>query len=820
MKYVCIHGHFYQPPRENPWLEEVEVQDSAYPFHDWNERINAECYAPNTASRILEPEGRIIEIVNNYSKISFNFGPTLLSWLERHELEVYNAILEADKLSMQRFSGHGSAIAQVYNHMIMPLANKRDKYTQVSWGIKDFQRRFGRLPEGMWLPETAVDIETLDILAELGIKFTILALHQAKKVRKTGGDWEDVSAGKIDTTRAYLCRLPSGRTINLFFYNAQISHEVAFENLLGNGEVFAKRLTGSSAEIKEPQLEHIATDGETYGHHHKQGEMSLSYCLYCIEANNLAKITVYGEYLEKHPPDYEVEIIENTSWSCVHGIERWRSNCGCSTGHADWNQEWRVPLRQAMDILRDKLILFYEQEASKYLRNPWEARNEYIYVILDRILCSRDYCINNSVQASDISQSIEKFLGKHAVREISKEEKVKVLKLLEMQRNAMLMYASCGWFFDEISGLESVKVMEYASAAMYYFEELAGMSIEPEYLKILEKAPSNVFANSATNGAAIYEQFVRPAKLDLLRVGAHYAISSIFEEYPGNIKTYCYSAKSEIYRKIESGRMKLAIGKANIASDITLDEKTISFAVLHLGDINMNGGVRYFIGEQAFSEMQEEIRSAFEKSDIPSTIRLMDKHFGTHNYSLWHLFKDEQRKIIEPILRTTLEGIESSYRQIFENNYTTMNFLHEIRMPLPRTLLLAAEFILNTDLRRILEGENDLNRAGKIISEARKLGVKLDSSTLGYIATNRLNSLMEMLNQHPEDMQIVEKIINTIKLLRTIPVELDLWKAQNIYCSIGRKYYRGMKEKAGDEHAEKWMEFFKELSTYLRVKIS
>lgn len=649
-KYVCIHAHFYQPPRENPWLEEVELQDSAYPHHDWNEKITAECYAPNTASRILGQDGKIIDIVNNYSKISFNVGPTLLYWLEKHEPEVYQAILEADRLSINRFSGHGSAIAQVYNHIIMPLANKRDKYTQVVWGIKDFQKRFKRFPEGMWLSETAVDTETLEILAELGIRYTVLAPCQAKRVRSTGkGAWKDVSGGKINPAIAYLCHLPSGRSMNLFFYNAEISHDVAFGGLLNNGELFAKRLSGAFISVPGcPQMVHIATDGETYGHHCSNGDMALSYCLYYLESNSLAKMTVYGEYLEKHPPAYEVEIIENSSWSCVHG-----------------------------------------------------------------------------------------------------------------------------WFFDEISGIESVKVMEYASAVMHHLEEITGLSLEQEYLNILEKSPGNVFENSSIP----YAMFVKPAAVDLLRVGAHYAISSLFEAYPENIKIYCYSAKSEYYTRMDAGRMKLATGKLNITSDITLDEKTISFAVLHLGDITMNGGVREFLGEQEFYAMQQEIKSAFEKSDTPSVIRLMHKHFGTHNCSLWHLFRDEQRKIVNQVL--------------------------------------------NNDLRKILEDEEpDLFRAGKIINEAKKWCIELDTSTLDYIASSRIDSFMQGLDHTPEDTALIEKINRTFRFLSAISLRLNLWKAQNIYFFIGKRVYSDMAARAekGDRNAGRWMEVFRELGSYLRVK--
>ena len=412
-RYVCIHGHFYQPPRENPWLEEIEMQDSAYPYRDWNERVTAECYSPNTAARILSNNKTVVEIINNYSRISFNFGPTLLSWLEVHAHDVYAAILQADKESRKRFSGHGSAIAQVYNHLIMPLANKRDKETQVSWGIEDFKYRFGRDPEGMWLAETAVDIETLEVLVEHGIKFTILAPRQASRIRAINKkEWFDVSGSRIDPRRGYLCMLPSGKSITLFFYDGIISNDLAFGDLLLNGENLANRLLNTLDEKPvNAQIAHIATDGETYGHHQKHGDMALAYCLHFIESNNYAELTVYGEFLEKFPPEYEVEIIENTSWSCVHGVERWRSNCGCNTGREGWKQEWRSPLREALDWLRDTLTPYYEKDISLFVNDAWKFRNDYIKIILDRS-----------------EGNINKFLFKHTGKEISNEERIRDFK--------------------------------------------------------------------------------------------------------------------------------------------------------------------------------------------------------------------------------------------------------------------------------------------------------------------------------------------------------------------------------------------------------
>jgi alpha-amylase/alpha-mannosidase (GH57 family) len=357
-KYLCIHGHFYQPPRENAWLEEIEIQDSASPFHDWNERISSECYRPNATSRILNDWDRIIDIVNNYSKISFNFGPTLLSWMESNAPDTYTAILKADRMSMEHFDGHGSAMAQVYNHIIMPLANSRDQITQVLWGLEDFRSRFGREAEGMWLAETAVNVDTLEVLADYGVKFTVLAPRQANRYRKVGNPkW----INGIDPKRHYVCNLPSGKQITLFFYDGERSQDVAFKGLLKNGREFAVSLVSSFGDRTEPQLVHIATDGESYGHHHRHGDMALAFCMRYIETNDLAQLTNYSQYMNLVPADHEVEIRENTSWSCYHGIERWRSNCGCGD-ESGYHQKWRAPLRESLNWLRDQLAAVYEQQ--------------------------------------------------------------------------------------------------------------------------------------------------------------------------------------------------------------------------------------------------------------------------------------------------------------------------------------------------------------------------------------------------------------------------------------------------------------------------
>ncbi len=498
MRYVCIHGHFYQPPRENPWTGEVARQGDAAPFHDWNERITSECYRPNSAATLLDDQDRVVRTVNNYALMSFNVGPTLLGWMERHAPDVYATIRAADRESRARFSGHGTALAQAHSHMILPLANRRDKVTQIRWGIRDFTYRFGRAPEGMWLPETAVDLETLEVLAEHDIRFTILAPQQARRVRvETGAavaadGWQDVGGGSIDPTTAYTQRLPSGRRISLFFYDEAVARAVAFEGILQSGEQFAQRLLGSFLDARPwPQLVHIATDGESYGHHHRRGEITLAYALVTFESATQPRLTTYGEFLQRHPPTHEVAVAENTAWSCAHGVERWRSDCGCNSGrHPGWNQQWRTPLREALDWLRDALAPRFEARAGDTLRDPWAARDDYIDIVLDRS-----------------ASSLERFFARHAARPLSQDEQATARNLLELQYQAMLMYASDGWFFDDISGMETIQLLRHAGRAIDLAEQLGGEPVEGEFLQRLAHAESNVPA--AGNGRRIYEEEMR-----------------------------------------------------------------------------------------------------------------------------------------------------------------------------------------------------------------------------------------------------------------------------------------------------------------------
>ena len=804
-RYICIHAHFYQPPRENAWLEAVELQDSAYPYHDWNERVTAECYAPNSASRILDGDGRILQIVNNYSKISFNFGPTLLSWMEQKSPAVYQAILAADHESQRIFSGHGSAVAQAYNHMILPLASRQDKYTQIRWGIQDFETRFGRHPEGMWLPETAVDLQTLEVLAELGIKFTILSPYQAGRVRPLGGRaWRKVDGGRIDPSMAYAVRVPSGATMNVFFYDGPISRAIAFEDLLADGKRFSERLLGAFSEARTwPQLVHIATDGETYGHHRAYGDMALASALNYIETSQQARLTNYGEYLEKHPPIQEAKVIGNSSWSCVHGVERWRSDCGCNSGgHAGWNQQWRAPLRQTFDWLRDKVAPLYEAEAVKLFPRPWQTRDAYIRVVLDR---SRENVVG--------------FMTEQAGRTLSEAEMVRGLKLLELQRYLMLMYTSCGWFFDELSGIETVQVIQYAGRALQLAGQLFTEDLAPPFLDLMAQAKSNIPEQG--EGRSIYEHSVQPAMVDLEKVGAHYAVSSLFEEYGQRTRIYCYDVERLEYRTSRQGKLRVVVGQATIASEITWESEQITFGVLHLADHSVIGGVRQFQGEDAYRVFDQEVDKAVASGDLAELVRLVEKSFGSGTYTLRSLFRDEQRKILGVILEEATNEARALYKNFHDEHAHLVRFVTDLGVPLPRRFRLAVDFTLNSELLDAFSnGEVDLPKSRAILDEIRRTGVKPDAVTLEFALRRTIEHLFTRFVANPMEPGLLQRLEETIDLVLSLPFQVRLWEAQNTYYSIMRDYAGQVQERAerGDPDARAWLEGFAKLGDKLKVR--
>ncbi len=817
--YICIHGHFYQPPRENPWLERIEVQDSAYPHHDWNARVHAECYAPNAVSRILNGDGRIASIVNNYENISFNFGPTLLHWMEQASPDIYRKIMEADKNSMERRGGHGNAIAQPYNHMIMPLANRRDKITQVVWGIRSFQKHFGREPEGMWLPETAVDSETLEILYEHGIRFTLLAPRQARRVRALGAiRWRDVAEGSIDTTIPYQVRLPCGGTIAVFFYNGGIAHDVAFGGLLHSAEAFEKRLLDAlPAGYANPPLVNVATDGETYGHHHRFSDMALACTLDRLKKNPDVGLTNYGEYLSLFSPAHEVEIVENSSWSCVHGIERWRKDCGCRAGgNPDWNQKWRRILRQSLDWLRYELIRVYTARAKGFLRNPWGARDDYIEVIMNR------------------SEEAKKdFLARHAIKPLTGPERSLVFQLLEMQRNAMLMYTSCGWFFDEISGIEAVQVLSYAARALDLVARFTKKTLEPEFIERLDEAQSNIAGMGS--GADIYRKYALAARAHLQEVAIHVAISSFFEDYQKKNILGCYAIELREYEKLQHENAVAAVGLLHAVSVVTEEADFFVFAALQqelhdyycavractVPEAPKSRSAKKIDFRKTYLELAETLRARLEQEGPGAALKVIDQYLGRERYTIKDLFKDEQEALLDIILERELQQVGKTFEEIYRKTSFLTALLDQYGHRIPVSLINAAEVALKRKLAQALESKKSTPETMRLLlDEIKRWHITLDSEWLAGTLSSRLEREMDILKEQ-QGIANLKQMNDLLAMLYLFPVQLNLWQVQNTYYELLRSCLPlKMKEaESGDSEAGNWIEEFLRLGNGLFIHV-
>jgi len=821
-RYICVHGHFYQPPRENPWLEVVEEQDGAYPYHDWNIRITAECYAPNARARVLDDQGRIVRLINNYARLSFNIGPTLLAWMQDSAPDTYAAILEADRRSAKRYGGHGSAMAQVFNHVIMPLQSERDQRTQIRWGITDFRHRFGRDPEGMWLAETAVDDTTLERLAEEGIAFTVLSPYQAEATRELGArSWKDVTGGRVDPSMPYRVTLPSGRSIVVFFYDGPISQGVAFEGLLDSAEVFEQRLLDGFNGRSGPQLVNIATDGESYGHHHRHGEMALAATLQRLAARRDVTVTNYGQFLALHPPTHEARVVQRSSWSCVHGVERWRSDCGCAS-EGGQHQRWRAPLRDALSWLQTELDRRYEQHAAGLFADPWAARDSYHHVVLHR------------------SDHLDPFLDRHATHTLSHEERVTALELLELQRHALLMFTSCGWFFEELSRPEGVQVLHYAARAIQLARLIEGKdgrvapeeicSLEGPFLDRLELAESN--EPTLPNGRIIYDRLVRPAIADLRQVGAHFAISNLSRSYGTEERVGAYEVVRDDDERHEAGPAKLAFGRLTIRSMITLTETSIEFGVLHLGDHNFSCGVRDRGDDVTYATMRATLRHHFETADFPQVIRAIDDHFGSHNYSLSTLFRDEQRRILDAILRTTVAEAEATYHMIFRGRAPLMRYLTDLHAKVPTVLRSAAEIVINAELRKSLSSSQlDPHHIGSLLDEADRFDVVLDTDGLAHTFGQTVDRFARSVGDHvdgndavfltfTDDDEIgIQRITTLIDVAERLPFDADLAPAQDVLWRTLRDHHVELRDRAdtGDEVATRWKDALTSVAVSLSI---
>ncbi|MCS6885169.1 MAG: DUF3536 domain-containing protein [Acidobacteriota bacterium] len=784
--YLTVHCHFYQPPRENPWLETIEKQDSAEPYHDWNERINSECYTPNGWARILDPKGRIEDIVNNYRYISFNVGPTLMSWLQEAVPTTYERILEADKKSLVEHNGHGNAIAQVYNHIIMPLANRRDKVTQVRWGLADFEYRFKRSAESIWLAETAVDYATLEVLVDHNIRYIILSPYQAARVRPLGqNNWIDVSNGQIDPTRPYRCFLRDRRFIDIFFYDGYISQAISFDDLLTNAERLVDRLAAAIVPSRtHRQLINVATDGETYGHHKPFADMALAYALTREAKKRGFILTNYGEFLALNPPQWEVELKPVSSWSCAHGVARWEDDCGCSTGgQPGWHQKWRKPLRKALDWLRDELALRFESLASQFFDDPWQARNDYINVILNR---------NH--------EAVKAFLARNCKRKLNEEEVSRALLLMEMQRNCLLMYTSCAWFFSEISGIETVQVLRYAARSIQLAEQLTGEKLEEIFLKHLELAPSNL--PEFRTGAGVYRKLVKPSIIDLEHIVNFYAISSLFEDYPRQHRLFCFEAERLDYQRFNIANLSVAIGRIKIKSTITYSSGDFVFGLLHAGERDFYCAVRHFPGIASYRKAKNKFLNSQDKTLI-ELLQEIHNEFGPRFFSFRDLFIEKRRDIIRRVSDELLNRLYSVYEKLYEENARIIKALKADGMPVPMEYRVAAEYVLGRRLNQKIHQLTDLYNPESfseildIAKEARENGYKLNCNR----AAKRLSeALLEKVKQlNTLDDNILHDASTLIALANKLQLKLDISRAQEVYLAYLEKILLKKKRKQTDE---------------------
>ncbi len=809
--WICIHGHFYQPPRENPWLEAIEPQPSAHPYRDWNERITAECYRPNSAARVVDETNHIMDIVDNYARMSFNFGPTLMSWLEVHAPEVHAAVIEADRASLQRFGGHGSAMAQAYNHMIMPLASPRDRSTQVRWGIADFERRFGRRPVGMWLPECAADTASLEALAAEGIEFTVLAPYQAKAWRPPGGAWRTTP---IDPGRVYRCLLPSGRSIDLFFYDGPTSRAVAFERLLVDGHRIVARMTNRGpVEGDGPTLCHIATDGETYGHHHRYGDMALAWALTQVAKGwNGTRLTNYAAFRAAVPATWEVQIAESTSWSCAHGVARWQDDCGCNSGgRPGWNQRWRRPLRDALDWLSDQAGAALEGVGRVLFRDPWAARDAYIGVVLERTAAARD-----------------RFLEAHASHRLDAAERVRALSLMEMARHAMLMYTSCGWFFDDLAGIETVQCLQYAARVAELLEAIGGSPVEPAFVERLAHASSNLPEEG--DGTQVWAQRVRPARVDPEKICAHVAVHTLVEPAAtqrGDVFGYHVDFVDRVERR--SGRARMVVGQIRVRSRLTEATASLCFAGLHLGEQHVTGGLRQPPGAEEWGPIVDDLTGALRTADVFAAQRAIERYFPEATLSLSALLPGTRERVLAGVLRDAIASAEGQLAHAYDEHVPLIRWLVTHKLPVPEVLHTTAKSTLR---RRVLANlrapEPSFARLREHIAEAEQVRISLDTPEIALAASEAMHRMIERVAgpegaDRPDaalDGAALEIVASAAEVAVRMKSGVDLWFVQNATFQLLRRLpalLRGAA--AGDAGAARLAADLQRLAGALRIAV-
>ncbi|MEQ9323422.1 MAG: DUF3536 domain-containing protein [Polyangiaceae bacterium] len=771
---LIIHGHFYQPPRENPWTEIVDREPSAAPYHDWNHRIHRECYRPNGWARMFDDQGRVADIVNNYEHLSFNFGPTLLSWLQRHHRRSYRRVLDADRDS-RRSRGFGNAIAQGFNHAILPLCNDRDLRTQVRWGLAEFRHRFQREAESLWMPETACDDRTLGVLIDEGLRYAILAPGQAAAV-EVGGAWRDVSDGSIDPRRAYRYEHPdgSGREIALFFYDGAISRSIAFEGALASSQALVDRFVRAAGG--DGSLVHVVTDGETYGHHFKFGDRCVAHALTTEAPRRGFRVTNYAEYLDRHPPTQRVRIGKGeegkgTSWSCAHGVGRWLRDCGCHTGgQPGWDQAWRGPLRAALDDLRDQAAAVYEDRMAELSSDPWALRDAYVSLVLDR------------------TADRAAFFEAHGGRALNEGQRRRALRLLESQRSSMTMFTSCGWFFNELSGIETVQVMRYAGRLIDQLRELGVHDPEPGFLEALGEARSNV--KTLGTGADIYRAEVVPTAVGRERVAAHVSMAGIpcQLDREGELAGYRYVVEDQ--RRTQRGRVQVTVQRVGLTHLATDDRSEFASCALHFGGVDLHCVLRRDVSSAAYLESLDRIWRALETGSLLTLLRVAEEELGPRDFGVDAILPRARDEVSRAIFEALRDRYAAQYEAMYQDARINVSQFEQAGLPLPRELKSAIEVALAYNFDEEIEraprtgfDRRDYERAIAIAAEAERHGCALRRVEASHHFEQLLSRLMQHVCAGASDERHagsspVESALSLLRTANDLGLSLDVERSE------------------------------------------
>lgn len=770
---VVIHGHFYQPPRENPWTGRIERQPSAEPDHDWNARVHRECYRPNAFARVFDDAGRIEAITNNYARMSFNFGPTLLSWMQAYRPEAYARVIEADRVSCGQHGGHGNGMAQSFHHSILPLCSPRDLRTQVRWGLADFRHRFGREAESMWLPETACNDATLACLIEEGLRWVILAPRQVAQIRPLeGGEWR--APKRLDTGHPYRWLHPdgTGRSIAVFFYDGELARAIAFGGALASSSILVDHLEKAAA--RTDGCIHVATDGESYGHHSRYGDLTLAYSLIAEAPRRGFQPMNYGEVLDRLPPVAEVRLAAGdeglgSSWSCAHGVGRWFRDCGCHTGgEQGWSQAWRTPLRQALDFLRDAVAEVYEDAGGDLFEDPWAARDGYVEVVLETGR-RRAFLETHARQ------------GARSTSEPSRRRRA--LRLLELQRNAMLMYTSCGWFFNDLAGLETVQVLRYAGRVVDLIDELGMASLRESFLERLSEARAN--RQEDGSGADIFRRQVETARVSIERMAGHVALSGLFgvgpDESPRDSLRNFRVVDRDLWREERAGSA-LAAGKLVIEETLTETVLEVVFAALHRGDLEVMGAMRPVVAGEAWRGAVEAARRSFAEAPV-ETPYVIGSLFGPTEISADQLISEGDDAASRLAVAATVDRFRRAYAQLYESHRPLFDRLHAAGLPLPRELKLVVEATLARRFDALLVdyGEHGdpevLARAVDLARIACDRGYDLPPSLAAWRFDAILDQSIDRLFAERR-LDHAETILQLLAMFRELGADLDLRNAQ------------------------------------------